>query len=374
MKNRLFKALILVSAMIMVLSGCGKKEEPKPVDPPKHEDPTPITPIPEPQPDKNIYQNPLNGTMGAEDVSKVRPYAVMINNNINAQPQHGISQADIIYEVMAEGGVTRMLAVYSSLNDVGVIGSVRSSRPYYIDLALGHDAIYVHAGGSDDAYAMIEKLNVDRMDGVNGKKDADIFYRDADRKAQGYKYEHTLMTKGESAVKYVKSSGMRATLKSTYKPSLVFGKTAATANGADAEKVTVNFHIAADPKNNYVDVFEYDSSKELYMVSEFGKAKVDGNTKEQLGVKNLIVLETNGKVDTKDQYKRMEFVTTGSGRGTYFCEGKAINITWERKSNTDPIVYKTGSGKDLELMPGNTYVCVLNTVKNPGTEVSTYEF
>lgn len=374
MNKTLFKSFVILATAAMVLTGCGKKEEPKPVDPPQKEEPSPVKPEPAPQPDPNIYQNPLNGTMGPVDMSKARPYAVMINNNINAQPQHGISDADIIYEVMAEGGVTRMLAVYSSLDNVGVIGSVRSSRPYYIDLALGHDAIYVHAGGSDDAYTMLEKLNIDRMDGVNGKKDADIFYRDAERKAQGYKYEHTLMTKGTSAVEYVKSSKMRATLKSSYSHSLIFGKVPATENGAEAEKVTVKFHIAADPNNSYIDIFDYNADKALYMVSEFGKAKVDGNTKEQLGVKNLIVLETNGKVDTKDAYKRMEFVTTGKGSGTYFCEGRAINITWERNTNTDPIVYKTGSGKDLELMPGNTYVCVLNTVKNPGTEVSTYEF
>ena len=71
-----------------------------------------------------------------------------LNNLKKAQPQLGNAQADIIYEVPAEGGITRMLAVYQTLDGIGTLGSIRSSRPYYIELALGHDALYVHAGAA----------------------------------------------------------------------------------------------------------------------------------------------------------------------------------------------------------------------------------
>ena len=79
---------------------------------------------------------------------KNRPVAVMLNNLKAAQPQLGVSQADIIYEVPAEGGITRMLGVFQTLEGVGDLGSIRSARPYYLELALGHDALFVHAGGS----------------------------------------------------------------------------------------------------------------------------------------------------------------------------------------------------------------------------------
>lgn len=94
--------------------------------------------------------------MGKEWVNR-RPVAIMLNNLKEALPQLGQSQADVIYEVPAEGGITRMLAVYQSLDGVGKIGSIRSARPYYLELALGHDAIYIHAGGSEDAYAKIRQ-------------------------------------------------------------------------------------------------------------------------------------------------------------------------------------------------------------------------
>ena len=104
----------------------------------------------EPLPDVPTGTNPLTGLPIEPEYEQRRPVAVMLNNLKKAQPQLGNSQADIIYEVPAEGGITRMLAVYQSLEDVGSIGSIRSARPYYIELALGHDALYVHAGGSPE--------------------------------------------------------------------------------------------------------------------------------------------------------------------------------------------------------------------------------
>ena len=147
--------VFLMAALLVVLTACGKKEEMPPVEePPPVEAPEPL-PVPEPEPEPEPYvpagTNPLTGLpIEPEEMAK-RPVAVMLNNIKKAQPQIGISQADVIYEVPAEGGITRMLAVYQSLEGVELLGSVRSTRPYYIELALGHDALLVHAGGSQEA-------------------------------------------------------------------------------------------------------------------------------------------------------------------------------------------------------------------------------
>ena len=112
-----------------------------------------------------------------------RPVAVMLNNLKKAQPQLGNAQADIIYEVPAEGGITRMLAVYQTLDGIGTLGSIRSSRPYYIELALGHDALYVHAGGSPEAYQDLKSWKVNNIDGVNGSaSQSAVFWRDQERR------------------------------------------------------------------------------------------------------------------------------------------------------------------------------------------------
>ena len=139
-------SLAALAALLLLLPACGAPE-PEPTPTPT---PTPVaTPTPEPTPTPyNGPVSPLSGLpMGEEWVNR-RPVAVMLNNLKEALPQLGQSSADIIYEVPAEGGITRMLGVYQSLDGVGTIGSIRSARPYYLELALGHDAIFLHAGAA----------------------------------------------------------------------------------------------------------------------------------------------------------------------------------------------------------------------------------
>ena len=154
MKKRVL-AMFLATMMLLSLVGCGKQEEPAvpAAEPEPIEEPEPvIEPEPEPEePSGPAGTNPLTGLPMEPEQENDRPVAVMFNNLKAAQPQLGISQADIIYEVRAEGGITRMLGVFQGLEGVGTLGSSRSSRPYELELALGHDALYVHAGGSPEA-------------------------------------------------------------------------------------------------------------------------------------------------------------------------------------------------------------------------------
>lgn len=345
----------LLAALLLGLTACGKKEEPPPVEePPSAEEPVPLPePVPEPEPEPYMPAgtNPLTGLpMEPEEMSK-RPVAVMLNNIKKAQPQIGISQADIIYEVPAEGGITRMLAVYQSLEGVELLGSVRSTRPYYIELALGHDALLVHAGGSQEAYTDIRKWRVDNMDGVRGGEDAKIFWRDPDRKRNNG-YEHSLVTSGEKIREYLERSGFELEHPQTYHYLQAFVEDGTPENGETAEHVTVKF------SNYKTGLFDYDPVSKTYRASQYGEAHTDGGNGQQVSTVNLLVLETSMQV--LDSEGRLRVQTVKGGDGTYFCGGKAIPIFWERNGRDDPLVYTLQNGRPLAMGKGNSYVCLIS--------------
>ena len=264
MKKRVL-AMFLATMMLLSLAGCGKKEEPAvpAAEPESIEEPAPESePVPEPEPVGPAGTNPLTGLPMEPEYENDRPVAVMFNNLKAAQPQLSISQADIIYEVPAEGGITRMLGVFQSLEGVGTLGSIRSSRPYYLELALGHDALYVHAGGSPEAYKDIPAWGVDNMDGVNGGSDAKIFWRDAERR-KTMDYEHTLVTSGEKIQEYV-DGHFRTEHKDGYTYTQAFSEDGTPAGGAQAKRVTLKF------SNYKIGIFDYDAASGKYLVSQYG--------------------------------------------------------------------------------------------------------
>ena len=302
-----------------------------------------------PEPSRPV--NPLTGlNMDESEISR-RPVAVMLNNLKKAQPQLGISQADIIYEIPVEGGITRMLAVYQSLKNVGNLGSIRSIRPYFIEIAMGHDALLVHAGGSTEAYRNISSWKVDNMDGVRGGSDANIFWRDSSRrKTMGY--EHSMLTSGENVLQYLERGRYRVQHNETYTYPQTFRVNAVPSGGSDAVRVSVEF------SNYKTGLFNYDAQKKKYMVSQYGSAYKDGNNGEQVGVTNLLILETNIKV--LDSEGRLQVRTTGSGKGTFYCGGKSVPVQWNRESRSVPFIYTLEDGSPLVMENGNSYVCIID--------------
>ena len=239
--------LSLSLALLLALTACsGSQAEgtPAPSD-------TPWTPSDEPAqiqptetPEYEGPWNPLTGMPISEEWVDRRPVAVMLNNLKAALPQLGQSKADIIYECLAEGGITRMLGVYQSVEDVGAIGSVRSSRPYYLELALGHDAIYLHAGGSEDAYAKIRSWGVDALDCVRGPYEgksagSNLFWRDAARRKNNG-LEHSVVTTGEAIQTYLPAS-IRRDHEEGYSYPQNFAEDGTPAGGEAAGTVTVPF-------------------------------------------------------------------------------------------------------------------------------------
>lgn len=351
------RAVCLFCALLFLLSaGCGGEKpdptvspsQPLPVtDPPESREPVP-TPTPAP-----AFYHPLTGLPCEEDLSGKRPVAVMLNNLKTALPQQGNSQADIIYEVLAEGGITRMLAVYQDPSQLGLVGSVRSARQYYWEIAKGHDAVYIHAGGSPEFYDTKDRLGLFTVDGVRGYysgKDAGMFWRDRDRvPGYHYDYEHSLLTSGQAIADMLAQQGLEEH-SAGYAYRAVFADDGTPPGGRSAVTVTVPF------SSYKTGVFRYDDASGTYLVEEYGQPYVDGNDGSQVAVTNLLVLQTTCTV--VDDAGRVN-VDLSSGKGWFACGGRMIPINWSKGGPEEQFRYTTETGSSLTLGRGRIYVCVI---------------
>ena len=375
MKKR-WIAMLLVGCMLLGLSGCGggKEKQEQPQEEPQQEEVVTSPPVEEEAPaleeEEPVPQepvpggiNPLTGLPIEEEYVDNRPVAVMFNNLKAAQPQLGVSQADIIYEIPAEGGITRMLGLFQTMDGVGTLGSIRSTRTYYLEVAQGHDAVLLHAGGSPDAYEKISAWKINNIDGVQGNSSQQkIFWRDAERKKNAG-YEHSLLTSGENVQGYLDGGRYETKHATGYGYPVDFVADGTPANGTDATKIRL---VYSQYKTG---IFEYDAATGLYMVSQYGKDYVDGNTGDQVGVTNVLVLETKINKISGDKEGRLDVDLTGEGKGTYFCGGKAIPIIWTKEDRTCPFVYHYSNGEKMPLGAGVSYVCIMD----PGSSVLSVE-
>ena len=356
--KRLFAAL-LAAALLLALPGCGKKDVPSGSSSSAGGSASfsaaSSQQEPEPDPEPALpYRHPLTGVGMTEDISGDRPVAVILNNLKKALPQLGVAQADLIYEMPAEGGITRMMAVYQSLDGVGNIGSVRSARDYYVSLAYGMDAIFVHAGGSPQAYDALQDWGVTHLDGVNGSFESGLFWRDQQRK-KSMGLEHSLLTSGEKLQELLPTYTKRLSLthKEGFSTGLSFLPEGETAQGTPCTGVSVTF------SKYKTGVFTYDADQGLYAVEEYGGPYVDGNSGLQVLVRNVLVLYTDVSDIKGDDKGRKAVRTTGEGEGVLLCDGTVQDIRWSKKDNASPMTYTAKDGSPLLLGVGKSYINIV---------------
>ena len=349
----------LAAALLLSLAACGtvppeQSSLPDPITnltPTPEPTPTP-SPTPEPTPTPLPYANPLRGEPMEEDISELRPFAIMINNIRQALPQCGVSQAEIVYEILAEGGVTRMMAVFTDISDIEKIGSLRSIRPYYADVGLSYDAIVVHAGGSEAGYSELAGYDIDHLDGVRETYVEGAFYRDPDRMANGI--EHSLFSIGAKLIEAAEGKGYSLTHEGgSYDYGLSFSEDAAGQCTDEALWAEIVFNSGKSTQ------FEYNEDDGLYYAFEYGSEYMDDEYGVQMSFKNLLFLETD--VSVLDNVGRLSVRTTGTGNGYYLCGGKYVEISWQRDSNTDSFSYFLADGTPLELGIGTTYIGIRPT-------------
>ncbi len=362
-------ALLLAAVLalgLFPLAGCGESETATSSEPSEEASATPTptakpspTPTPSPSPTPTPSKepsnpDPLTGLEMAEDASADdRPVAVMINNIKQALPQYGTSAADILFEVVAEGGITRLVAIYQDPTAAGTIGSVRSTRKYYLDIAGGYDAILFHAGGSEEAYSLIRSRKQASVDNVRGGGNpGDTFYLDADRRRNNG-YEHSTMTTGERIDAYLERTSLRTEHPEGYKFEQTFDEDRkGSGEATDYARVFFSSYKQA--------ILEYDSEKQAYLVSQYGAPHVDEDTGEQLAFENVLVLYASVSAIPGDKAGRMTVkLENASGGGTLLAGGAREKISWSKGAWDEPFKFEDEDGEPLTLRTGHTYICVV---------------
>lgn len=325
------KSVWLGLAVVVMLTGCGDSEK-KPVEKPVVQ----VSPSPSPTPMPYTY--PLTG-LGTEKQVTTRPIVVMVENMVAARPQSGLDKADLVYEILAEGDITRFVAVYQS-ETAPKIGPVRSMRPYFAEIARGLQGAYFHAGGSQDAFQFVKRFNVREVDQIYGG--SAYFWRAKDRKMP-----HNLYTSSELLNKAVVNKGWNDPWTGQ---GFTYADEPSTGNGESVQSVKINYI------SNYYVGYEWDAKNKQFIRTMLGSTHKDRETGKALVANNIIISRATHRI--VDSYGRRDVNVIGPGSGYLLQAGKIIPVTW--KSAYGHIRVYDGA-KELTLVPGKTWIHVIPT-------------
>jgi hypothetical protein len=290
--------------------------------------------------------------------------AVVIDNySPDARPQSGLSQASMVIETLAEGGITRMLALYLE-QDSPRVGPVRSSRVYFDRWASAFHAILVHVGGNDDAQALLWRLpSVFNMDeapweypGADSR--ADPFTRSLDRFAPYNVFANTYEIRAWARVRHADWFYFQA--------GIPHKRPAALSSRGHSGSLTVSFvdplFTFLPPDPDYTVRYVFDRATDTYVRTVGGKPQVDALTHKTLRAANVVVLETGTATPDPAAGFTLESITIptiGSGTAWYFSDGKVWSGTWQQRDQFAPLRLLGHHGRQIALNPGQTWVEVL---------------
>ena len=300
-------------------------------------------------PDHN--ENPLTGMLNVKDAAVgKRPVAIMIGNTRPALPQYGVEQADIIFEIPAEGGLTRFMALYGDYTQIPEVGSVRSCRKYFPAISESFDAIYVNFGRDKVIDSYLETLNLTQYDGNRNNKDK-LFTRSQQRINAGFKWEHTVVFDGPAFPKVLEKNGDRTDIEED-KLGTAFNfnayGTQIPANGKDCTFAYIDFG------SNEAGL-KYNKETDTYFKYFFETPQVDGITGNELSFTNVIILETTVGKDSNGKHKDVDWK---GGKGYYLSGGKVQNITWSKADEQSKLKLFDENGKELSINRGKSYIAI----------------
>lgn len=303
--------------------------------PPKSESALEITKQEKPPP--TTVASPLSGVQIEPELAKRPVTGIMIENSLVARPQSGLTEAGVVFEAIAEGGITRFITLYQE-SQPQYVGPVRSLRPYYIDWAAAFDASIAHVGGSPDALAQIR----------SGGKDLDQFFNPGSYwRVSSRASPHNVYTSFERMDALNKAKGYTSSKFTPWprKPDAPQATPAAKAINVNISSVLYNSR------------YDYDPATNTYLRSEGGKphvitASADDKTGQQLHPKVILVLvmpySLNGKYSV--------YGTSGSGTVLAFQDGGVTEGTWTKKDRVSQFTFTDASGKEIKLNAGQTWV------------------
>lgn len=282
----------------------------------------------------------LDGMMYAPEDANRHPLAVMVENHTQARPHTGLDEASIIYEAIAEGGITRFLAIYGPLTP-DKVGPVRSARTYYLDWDLEYDAFYAHCGGNIDALDLIPQLGIKDLDQFSvGSK---AYWRE---NRGGRATEHTMYTDTKKLYSEAKDKGWDIT-KSDF-TSLEFKNDLDKAQRPTSQTVKVNF--STEPYNV---TWKYDPESNEYLRYVGATAHKDEKNDKQLKAKNIIVQVVNRTATTtKINEPGWNMDTVGEGKAKIYLDGKEIEAKWKKTSEKARTLFYDAQGKQIKFNPG----------------------
>ena len=276
-----------------------------------------------------------------------RPIAVMIDNHSDAWPQAGLQDAYMVYEIIVEGGETRLMALFKG-TDAKRIGPVRSARHYFLDYAMENDAIYTHFGESPQASSDIKKYSINEIDGIT--EDGTTFSRVKDKAAP-----HNAVTSMTKLLESAKNKKFRMT---SNKESVLNYTTDEInlENGAEALTVTIPHSQLQTVK------YVYDEENKVYKRYARGKEQTDWDTKKTVTTKNIIItMCDNYTLTDKENKGRQGLKNIGTFDGYYITNGKAIKIKCTKNARDEQTTYKDVEGNEINVNDGNTFVNICPT-------------
>lgn len=294
---------------------------------------------------------PLTGIKTDENVND-RIVGVMVNNHTKARPQTGLSKADVVFEVLAEGYITRFLALYQSKKPE-VVGPVRSAREYYFELADGYNAIYVYHGAANFVNDMIKKRGIEHLNGSLHDNDGYLFKRESFRKAP-----HNSYLLFDAVYDAAKKKGYDVEASYNLLPFMT-KKEAGSIKGEPANHVEI---VYSDSPMEIVE-FEYDKQSKSYTRFNDRKKTVELNSGEPIQVDNVFIVETHHEVI--DNAGRRAVDITSGGDAYLIQRGKIRKVQWE---NRDGRIIPVKNGKPIGFVPGKTWINIVP--ESPGMNQS----
>jgi hypothetical protein len=321
---------------------------------------------------------PINGvkyTMGEKQTWETRrPLAVMIENSYDSRPQSGLSVADVVYEAIAEGGITRFMAVYYCGVAAGGIrvAPVRSARIYFTKIVPEYDALYNHVGGA----GVCEDVTVDerakalcfiRMQRL---KDMDQFglgfkvcHRQTNRLEKEVAFEHTMSCftdelYAEAAkrnytnvdAKNVPWDKYFTSWKFKYEPAAELGTTT---------MISLSY---SDDRPQYTVRWDYDKASNAYLRTNGGEPAIDLDTEERLMTKNVVVQYVKG-IGPLDEHFHMYYEVVGTGKAQIFMDGKSIKGTWAKKNYQSRTKFFDENNNEITFNAGTVWIHLLPSTR-----------
>ena len=355
-KNTIFRLIALSLALVITVgafAGCGKNTEEETTTEPIQTTAAPTTTSPYLSGDIN----PLTGEQGYDkELLNNRPIMISVENHKDARPQWGITDADIVWEMEAEGGITRMLLMFADASRIpDKVGPTRSARHYFVELVEGFDAIFVHFGGSPQAYNAMSNHGTDHIDGMS---DGNTFSRDTSRNVSS---EHRAYTTGEKVVNAIENKEFRTEIDEDYLNPFKFSSSNRKLNDGECTEMVFDF-------SNYATyTYTYNAEDNLYYSSLNGNTFKDSDGNQQ-NFSNLLICYVD-KSSLGDAKGRIS-LDLSEGHGVYVSNGTYEEITWEKGDYSDMMKFYDADGEELALNTGRTYIGLVASSQESSCTIS----